>query len=82
MSYNETQGQNHIGFLSKILEEYVTCHTCRSSDTELTKDVRLFFLQCKTCGSRCAVTAIKSGFTAMIGKRAVARRAAEAAAGK
>ncbi|KAK6049738.1 hypothetical protein COOONC_12756 [Cooperia oncophora] len=58
------------------------CHTCRSSDTELTKDTRLFFLQCHTCGSRCSVTAIKSGFTAMVGKRAAARRAAEATAGK
>lgn len=74
------------------LEEYVMCHTCKSTDTELTKvcnlcltfagsklwhihyyyllfqDTRLFFLQCQTCGSRCSVTAIKSGFTAMVGK--------------
>lgn len=64
--------------LRKYIKEYVTCHTCRSSDTELTKDTRLFFLQCKTCGSRCSVTAIKSGFTAMVGKRAALRRAAEA----
>uniref|UniRef100_A0A915ER71 Eukaryotic translation initiation factor 2 subunit 2 n=1 Tax=Ditylenchus dipsaci TaxID=166011 RepID=A0A915ER71_9BILA len=68
--------------LRKYIKEYVTCHTCRSSETELTKDTRLFFLQCKTCGSRCSVTAIKSGFTAMVGKRAVMRRAAEATAGK
>jgi translation initiation factor 2 subunit 2 len=65
-----------------ILEEYVTCHTCKSSDTDLIKDTRLYFLQCKTCGSRCSVTAIKTGFTAMVGKRAAARRAAEATAGK
>uniref|UniRef100_A0AC34GB90 Translation initiation factor IF2/IF5 domain-containing protein n=1 Tax=Panagrolaimus sp. ES5 TaxID=591445 RepID=A0AC34GB90_9BILA len=63
-------------------EEYVTCHTCKSSDTDLIKDTRLYFLQCKTCGSRCSVTAIKTGFTAMVGKRAAARRAAEATAGK
>uniref|UniRef100_A0A0N5ALB7 Eukaryotic translation initiation factor 2 subunit 2 n=1 Tax=Syphacia muris TaxID=451379 RepID=A0A0N5ALB7_9BILA len=74
--------QKHFeSVLRKYIKEYVTCHTCKSSDTELTKDTRLFFLECKTCGSRCSVTAIKSGFTAMVGKRA-AVRAAEAAAGK
>ncbi|KAK0424245.1 hypothetical protein QR680_008572 [Steinernema hermaphroditum] len=75
--------QKHFeSVLRKYIKEYVTCHTCRSSDTELTKDTRLFFLQCQTCGSRCSVTAIKSGFTAMVGKRAALRRAAEATAGK
>uniref|UniRef100_A0AC35FVY7 Translation initiation factor IF2/IF5 domain-containing protein n=1 Tax=Panagrolaimus sp. PS1159 TaxID=55785 RepID=A0AC35FVY7_9BILA len=68
--------------LRKYIKEYVTCHTCKSSDTDLIKDTRLYFLQCKTCGSRCSVTAIKTGFTAMVGKRAAARRAAEATAGK
>ncbi|ETN70780.1 putative translation initiation factor aIF-2, beta subunit, partial [Necator americanus] len=75
--------QKHFeSVLRKYIKEYVMCHTCRSSDTQLTKDTRLFFLQCQTCGSRCSVTAIKSGFTAMVGKRAAARRAAEAIAGK
>uniref|UniRef100_A0A1I7Y6V1 Eukaryotic translation initiation factor 2 subunit 2 n=1 Tax=Steinernema glaseri TaxID=37863 RepID=A0A1I7Y6V1_9BILA len=75
--------QKHFeSVLRKYIKEYVTCHTCRSSETELTKDTRLFFLQCQTCGSRCSVTAIKSGFTAMVGKRAAMRRAAEATAGK
>jgi len=75
--------QKHIeSVLRKYIKEYVTCHTCRSSDTELTKDTRLFFLQCQTCGSRCSVTAIKSGFHAVVGKRAAIRRAAEATAGK
>ncbi|KAH7696978.1 hypothetical protein AAVH_35944, partial [Aphelenchoides avenae] len=75
--------QKHFeSVLRKYIKEYVTCHTCRGSDTELTKDTRIFFLECKTCGSRCSVTAIKSGFTAMVGKRAAARRAAEATAGK
>jgi len=69
--------QKHFeSVLRKYIKEYVTCHTCRSSETDLTKDVRLFFLTCKTCGSRVTVTAIKSGFTAMIGKRAAARAAA------
>uniref|UniRef100_A0AC34QKL6 Translation initiation factor IF2/IF5 domain-containing protein n=1 Tax=Panagrolaimus sp. JU765 TaxID=591449 RepID=A0AC34QKL6_9BILA len=75
--------QKHFeNVLRKYIKEYVTCHTCRSSDTDLTRDTRLFFLQCKTCGSRCSVTTIKSGFTAMVGKRAAIRRAAEATAGR
>ena len=76
--------QKHFeNVLRGYIKEYVTCHTCRSSDTELTKDIsRLFFIQCKACGSRCSVSSIKSGFTAMVGKRAAARRAAEATAGK
>lgn len=46
----------------RYIKEYVTCHTCRSPDTILQKDTRLFFLQCETCGSRCSVASIKSGF--------------------
>lgn len=48
--------------LRRYIKEYVTCHTCRSPDTILRKDTRLFFLQCETCGSRCSVASIKSGF--------------------
>lgn len=51
-----------IGFIARYIKEYVTCHTCRSPDTILQKDTRLFFLQCETCGSRCSVASIKSGF--------------------
>lgn len=50
--------------LRRYIKEYVTCHTCRSPDTILQKDTRLFFLQCETCGSRCSVASIKSGFQA------------------
>ncbi|GMR53752.1 hypothetical protein PMAYCL1PPCAC_23947 [Pristionchus mayeri] len=75
--------QKHFeSVLRKYIKEYVMCHTCKNTDTELTKDTRLFFLQCQSCGSRCSVAAIKSGFTAMVGKRAAARRAAEQTAGK
>lgn len=56
--------------LRRYIKEYVTCHTCRSPDTMLHKETRLFFLQCETCGSRCSVTSIKSGFQAITGKRA------------
>lgn len=59
--------------LRRYIKEYVTCHTCRSPDTILQKDTRLFFLQCEMCGSRCSVASIKSGFQAVTGKRAAIR---------
>ncbi|KAK6076090.1 eukaryotic translation initiation factor 2 subunit beta [Seiridium cupressi] len=56
--------------LRKYILEYVTCKTCRSPDTELNKgENRLYFITCNACGSRRSVQAIKSGFTAQIGKR-------------
>ncbi|VDP21550.1 unnamed protein product [Soboliphyme baturini] len=69
--------QKHIeSVLRKYIKEYVTCHTCKSADTVLQKDTRLFFLQCETCGSRCSVATIKSGFQAVTTRRAQARAAA------
>ncbi|XP_064641474.1 eukaryotic translation initiation factor 2 subunit 2-like [Lineus longissimus] len=59
--------------LRRYIKEYVTCHTCRSPDTILQKDTRLYFLQCETCRSRCSVSSIKSGFQAVTGKRAAIR---------
>lgn len=59
--------------LRRYIKEYVTCHTCRSPDTILQKDTRLFFLQCESCGSRCSVASIKSGFQAVTSKRAAMR---------
>jgi len=56
--------------LRRYIREYVTCHTCHSPDTILQKETRLFFLQCETCGSRCSVASIKSGFQAITSKRA------------
>ena len=35
------------------------------------------FLQCETCGSRCSVATIKSGFQAMTSKRAAIRAKAQ-----
>ncbi len=50
--------------------EYVTCKTCKSPDTELNKgENRLYFVTCNNCGSRRSVTAIKTGFSAQVGKR-------------
>uniref|UniRef100_A0A8C4QZW5 Eukaryotic translation initiation factor 2 subunit 2 n=1 Tax=Eptatretus burgeri TaxID=7764 RepID=A0A8C4QZW5_EPTBU len=59
--------------LRRYIKEYVTCHTCRSPDTTLQKDTRLYFLQCETCHSRCSVASIKTGFQAVTGKRAQMR---------
>ncbi|WYZ41557.1 hypothetical protein EsH8_V_000452 [Colletotrichum jinshuiense] len=56
--------------LRKYIIEYVTCKTCKSADTELSKgENRLYFITCNSCGSRRSVTAIKTGFSAQIGKR-------------
>ncbi len=56
--------------LRRYIVEYVTCKTCRSPNTKLEKgENRLYFVECLNCGSRRSVTAIKSGFTAQVGKR-------------
>lgn len=56
--------------IRRYIIEYVTCKTCRSPDTDLSKgENRLYFITCKTCGSRRSVTAVKTGFTAQVGKR-------------
>ncbi|KAK3054718.1 translation initiation factor eIF-2 beta subunit [Extremus antarcticus] len=56
--------------LRRYIFEYVTCKTCRSPDTELNKgENRLYFVTCNSCGSRRSVTAIKTGFSAQVGKR-------------
>ncbi|RDW62684.1 hypothetical protein BP5796_10986 [Coleophoma crateriformis] len=56
--------------LRRYIMEYVTCKTCRSPDTDLNKgENRLYFITCNSCGSRRSVTAIKTGFSAQVGKR-------------
>eukprot|EP01104_Vermistella_antarctica_P004544 TRINITY_DN14979_c0_g1_i1.p1 TRINITY_DN14979_c0_g1~~TRINITY_DN14979_c0_g1_i1.p1 ORF type:complete len:272 (-),score=92.23 TRINITY_DN14979_c0_g1_i1:155-970(-) len=54
--------RNYIG-------EYVACRTCKSPDTQLVKENRLYFVQCKACGSKRSVAAIKTGYVAQVGKR-------------
>jgi translation initiation factor 2 subunit 2 len=49
--------------------EYVTCKTCKSPDTLLTKENRIFFMSCESCGSRRSVNAIKTGYQAQVGRR-------------
>ncbi|KAI9758943.1 MAG: hypothetical protein M4579_002683 [Chaenotheca gracillima] len=56
--------------LRRYIMEYLTCKTCRSPDTELNKgENRLYFITCNSCGSRRSVTTIKTGYTALVGKR-------------
>ncbi|KAH8080710.1 eukaryotic translation initiation factor 2 beta [Cristinia sonorae] len=55
--------------LRRYIVEYVTCKTCKSPDTLLTKENRIFFISCESCGSRRSVNAIKTGFQAQVGKR-------------
>lgn len=59
--------------LRRYIKEYVACQTCRSPNTILQKETRLFFLQCEKCGSRRSVSSIKSGFQAVTSKRAAMR---------
>ncbi|PVZ99928.1 hypothetical protein BB558_004040 [Smittium angustum] len=62
--------------LRRYIMEYVTCKTCKSGETILTKENRLYFIQCESCGSTRSVAQIKTGFQAQTVKRSVARRAA------
>jgi translation initiation factor 2 subunit 2 len=65
--YQQKQSEN---VLRRYIVEYVSCKTCRSPDSELTKgENRLHFVTCNSCGSRRSVSAIKTGFSAQVGKR-------------
>ncbi|EPS36164.1 hypothetical protein H072_10260 [Dactylellina haptotyla CBS 200.50] len=55
--------------LRRYIVEYLTCGTCKSPNTTLNKENRLFFVSCNICGSRKSVSAIKTGFQAALGKR-------------
>jgi len=59
--------------LRRYIKEYITCHSCKSPDTHLVKNERIFFLQCEECQSRVSVASIKSGFQAQVAKRAAQR---------
>ncbi|KAG0479085.1 hypothetical protein HPP92_013804 [Vanilla planifolia] len=61
--------KNFEGILKRYINEYVICNGCKSADTILTKENRLFFLRCEQCGSSRSVAPIKAGFVARIGRR-------------
>lgn len=53
------------GVLRRYIQEYVQCKTCKSVNTTLMKENRLYFLECNSCGSRRSVQSIKSGYHAV-----------------
>jgi len=57
--------------LRRYMQEYVTCKTCKSFETELSKDNRLFFLTCASCGSVRTVQGVSTGYKAQVGRRKV-----------
>ncbi|XP_010261335.1 PREDICTED: eukaryotic translation initiation factor 2 subunit beta isoform X1 [Nelumbo nucifera] len=61
--------KNFEGILRRYINEYVICNGCKSPDTILTKENRLFFLRCEQCGSGRSVAPIKAGFVALVGRR-------------
>lgn len=52
--------------LRKYVVEFVTCEMCRSPNTDLERDSgsRLYFCNCRDCGSRRSVAPIRSGYHA------------------
>lgn len=52
--------------LRKYVVEYVTCEMCRSPNTDLVKNQasRLYFCNCRDCGSSRSVAPIRSGYHA------------------
>jgi len=65
--------------LRKYIVEYVQCQMCRNTETDLRRDnvSRLFFMDCKACGSSRSVAPIKAGFHATSkGERKKAREMA------
>ncbi|GAA0148230.1 hypothetical protein Leryth_022139 [Lithospermum erythrorhizon] len=61
--------KNFEGILRRYINEYVICNGCKSPDTILSKEQRLFFLRCEKCGSGRSVAPIKAGFVARVGRR-------------
>ncbi|KAJ1668021.1 translation initiation factor eIF-2 beta subunit [Coemansia sp. RSA 1813] len=56
--FQQTQIANLI---RRYIKDYVTCKTCRSGETTMTKEGSLTFVKCESCGSTRSVAAIKSG---------------------
>lgn len=52
--------------LRKYVVEYVTCEMCRSPNTDLIKDQgsRLYFCNCRDCGSKRSVATVRTGYHA------------------
>ncbi|XP_059072319.1 eukaryotic translation initiation factor 2 subunit beta-like [Cryptomeria japonica] len=61
--------KNFEGILRRYINEYVICNGCKSPDTILSKENRLFFLRCEQCGCSRSVAPIKAGFVARVARR-------------
>lgn len=55
--------------LRRYVTEYVLCGTCKSPNTALDKQDRLYFVRCRSCRSSRTVASIKKGYKAQIGRR-------------
>jgi translation initiation factor 2 subunit 2 len=64
--YYITVGQIIETIIKKYVMKYVTCLMCRSLHTTLVRDnvSRLFFNQCRQCGSSRSVAPIRAGYHA------------------
>uniref|UniRef100_A0A6C0JUZ6 Translation initiation factor IF2/IF5 domain-containing protein n=1 Tax=viral metagenome TaxID=1070528 RepID=A0A6C0JUZ6_9ZZZZ len=51
--------ENICSVVKHYLEEYVFCHSCKSGNTNLLKQERLFFLSCSSCSSRITVATLQ-----------------------
>eukprot|EP00252_Welwitschia_mirabilis_P023280 TRINITY_DN6550_c0_g1_i1.p1 TRINITY_DN6550_c0_g1~~TRINITY_DN6550_c0_g1_i1.p1 ORF type:complete len:274 (-),score=68.26 TRINITY_DN6550_c0_g1_i1:444-1265(-) len=61
--------KNFEGILRRYINEYVICNGCKSPDTILSKENRLFFLRCEQCGCSRSVAPIKAGYVARVARR-------------
>jgi len=55
---------NMENVLRRYVQTYVICTVCKSPDTVLEKENRLFFVKCSNCKSRPSVAAVKEGYVA------------------
>jgi len=51
--------------VNRYMDEYILCHACRSSNTRLVREGRLYFVTCDSCDSKSSVANIKCGFQAV-----------------
>jgi translation initiation factor 2 subunit 2 len=63
------QSKSIEAILKRYITEYVVCQGCKGPETTLSKDNRIYFVQCDNCGAKRSVSAISKGFQAQIGRR-------------
>jgi len=57
------------GLIRRYISEYVTCQLCKSPETLLTKENRLYFVKCTLCGATRTVSTVTRGYRAQVGRR-------------